>query len=88
MIQEIVDNYYEAVIEGTADVTGMPRDEVIKEFNEDLGKAQARAAILISESDEDDEPHILYVDLDAFDGALSNENIAEFNKLLQEKIKG
>ena len=88
MIKKVVDNYYEAVIEGTMDVTGLPLDEVTAGFNSDIKKYGARAAILIGESNEDEDPHILYIDLGAFNGVLTQENLDEFNSLLQEKAKG
>ena len=88
MIEKIVDGYYDMVVEGVAKERNIPTEEVEKGFNEELQTAAARVAIVIGSTESDDEPHILYVDLAAFDGALKEEDIETFNALLQVKAKG
>lgn len=88
MVNKIVDSYYDMVVEGVAKERNISIEEVEKGFNEELQTAVAKVAIVIGSTESDDEPHILYVDLSAFNGSLEQKDIDEFNTLLQDKAKG
>lgn len=88
MIEKIVNGYYDMVVEGVAKERNLSTEEVAKGFNKDLQNATAKVAIVIGAAEADDEPHIIYVDLAAFNGAIRDRDIQKFNELLQEKAKG